>query len=67
MDFSTIVHYITVASPYVCGFWAFFFMFLNWKTNKTYLLERDKIRNVLHDKFDIDLESDVFTEFNKQK
>lgn len=63
MDFSTIVHYISIASPYICGAWALFYIFLNHKISKDYLLERNKIRQVLFDKYNIDLDKDVFSEF----
>lgn len=63
MDFTTICHYIQIFSPYICGFWAVFYMILNHRISKNYLLERSKIRDVLFSKYDIDLDRDVFSEF----
>lgn len=54
--FDTILHYISVASPYVCGFWAVLFMFFNHKLQKNYLLERSKIRQILKDEYSINLD-----------
>lgn len=54
--FDTIIHYINIASPYICGFWAVFYMILNHNLNKKYLLERFKIRDILKNDFNIDLD-----------
>lgn len=60
LDFNVIMDFLAMISPYVCAFWAIFYMILNHNIQKRYLVERSKIREILNNDFNIDLDKDVF-------
>lgn len=50
----TILHFLQVASPYICGAWCIIYAILDSFNKKALIKERANIRQVLKDNYNID-------------